>query len=61
MAFAEGLEATCAELGVHSVGLVAKDTHGPIARVVAARDAERITTLTLTNHKTHANVPPPAV
>jgi hypothetical protein len=43
---------------VDSVGQVANERHGAIAQVFAARDAERITTVTLTNHKTHADVPP---
>ena len=59
-AFAELLEAVCAELGLDSVDLVANDTGGAIAQRFAAVHPARIRTLTLTNCETHDNVPPRA-
>ncbi len=56
---ADMLVAFCdaAELG--PVDLVAHDTGGAIAQIFAARDPQRLASLTLTNCETHDNVPPP--
>ncbi|MGZ6642567.1 MAG: alpha/beta fold hydrolase [Solirubrobacteraceae bacterium] len=59
-AFAELLEALCAELDLAAVDLVANDTGGAIAQVFAATHPARIRTLALTNCETHDNVPPRA-
>jgi pimeloyl-ACP methyl ester carboxylesterase len=50
----------CEALGLTSVDLVANDTGGAIAQVVAAQHPELLTTLTLTNCETHDNIPPKA-
>lgn len=48
-------------LGVDQVDLVANDSGGAIAQILAARSPERVRSLTLTNCDTHDNVFPPAV
>jgi len=59
-AFADLLEAVCAELDLKSVDLVANDTGGAVAQVFAANCPGRVHTLALTNCETHDNVPPRA-
>ena len=46
--------------GLGPVDLVANDTGGAVAQVVAARHPERLRTFTLTNCDTHDNLPPEA-
>ena len=46
--------------GLGPVDLVANDTGGAVAQVVAARHPERLRTFTLTNCDTHDNIPPEA-
>ncbi|HSZ41590.1 MAG TPA: alpha/beta hydrolase [Trebonia sp.] len=46
-------------LGLGQVDLVANDTGGAVAQVFAARQPERLRTLTLTNCDTDGNFPPP--
>jgi pimeloyl-ACP methyl ester carboxylesterase len=60
-AFARLLEGFCDELALTSVDLVANDTGGAIAQIFAARNPDRLRTLTLTNCETHDNVPPRAI
>jgi pimeloyl-ACP methyl ester carboxylesterase len=51
----------CDALGLaDGIDLVANDTGGAVAQIVAARRPERLRTLTLTNCDTHDRVPPPA-
>lgn len=57
---AEMLEAFCASLGLDRVDVVANDSGGGIAQIFAARDPERIRSLTLTNCDVHDNWPPKA-
>jgi pimeloyl-ACP methyl ester carboxylesterase len=57
---AEMLEAFCESRGLAEVDLVANDSGGGIAQILAARHPARIRTLTLTNCDTHDNWPPPA-
>jgi pimeloyl-ACP methyl ester carboxylesterase len=47
-------------LDVSSVDLVANDSGGAIAQILAARHPERVRTLTLTNCDVHDGWPPPA-
>jgi pimeloyl-ACP methyl ester carboxylesterase len=54
------VEALCDALELHQVNLVANDTGGAIAQIVAARQPRRLSTFTLTNCETHDNVPPEA-
>lgn len=58
---AEMLEAFCAALGLDQIDLVANDSGGGIAQILAARHPERLRTLTLTNCDVHDNWPPPAL
>jgi pimeloyl-ACP methyl ester carboxylesterase len=53
------VEAVADAMVLPSFDLVANDTGGAIAQVVAARDPERIRTLALTNCDTQDNLPPP--
>jgi pimeloyl-ACP methyl ester carboxylesterase len=57
---AEMLEAFCDALKLDQVDLVANDSGGGISQIFAARQPERIRSLTLTNSDTHDNWPPPA-
>ena len=54
------LEVFCGALGLDQVDLVANDSGGAVAQIFAARQPERIRTLTLTNCDVHDNYPPPA-
>jgi pimeloyl-ACP methyl ester carboxylesterase len=60
-AFADVLAETCRRLGLAPVDLVAHDTGGAIAQVLAARHPELLRTLTLTNCETQDNIPPAAM
>ena len=55
------LDDCCEALGLTDVDLVANDTGGAIAQVLAAGHAERLHTLTLTNCEAHNNLPPKAL
>jgi pimeloyl-ACP methyl ester carboxylesterase len=57
-ALAAGLEDFCDALGLTGVDLVANDTGGAIAQIFAARNPQRLTSLTLTNCDTAGNLPP---
>lgn len=59
-ALAEAIEEFCAELGLGEVDLVANDTGGAVAQILAVRHPERLRTLTLTNCDVHEDTPPPA-
>lgn len=50
----------CDHLELDEFDLVANDTGGAVAQIVAAQIADRITTLTLTNCDTEGNTPPAA-
>ncbi len=50
----------CDALDLDGIDLVANDTGGAVAQIVAARNPGRLRSLTLTNCETHTNVPPPA-
>ena len=50
----------CDALGLDRVDLVANDTGGAVAQVFAARNPQRLATLTLTNCDTSGNLPPEA-
>ena len=52
------VEDFCAALGLTGVDLVANDTGGAVAQIVAAHQPERLATVTLTNCETQGNVPP---
>ena len=60
-AFADVLAEACQRLGLMDVDLVAHDTGGAIAQVLAARHPELLRTLTLTNCETQDNIPPAAM
>ena len=49
----------CDHLGLERFDLVANDTGGAIAQIVAAQLGDRLATLTLTNCDTEGNTPPP--
>jgi pimeloyl-ACP methyl ester carboxylesterase len=51
--------AGCDALRLEVFDLVANDTGGAVAQIVAARDPGRLRTLTLTDCDTHDRVPPP--
>ena len=55
---AKVVEDFCAALDLTGVDLVANDTGGAVAQIVAAHQPERLATLTLTNCDTPGNVPP---
>jgi len=57
-ALAAGLEDFCDELGLTGIDLVANDTGGAIAQIFAARNPQRLASLTLTNCDTDGNLPP---
>jgi pimeloyl-ACP methyl ester carboxylesterase len=57
-ALAAGLDDFCDVLGLTGIDLVANDTGGAIAQIVAARHPQRLATLTLTNCDTADNLPP---
>jgi pimeloyl-ACP methyl ester carboxylesterase len=59
-AFADLLVELCDRLELAEVDLVAHDTGGAIAQLLAARHPERLRTLTLTNCDTQDNLPPEA-
>ena len=59
-ALAAGLDDFCEALGLTGIDLVANDTGGAIAQILAARHPERLATLTLTNCDTGDNLPPDA-
>jgi pimeloyl-ACP methyl ester carboxylesterase len=57
-ALAAGLEDFCDALGLTGIDLVANDTGGAIAQIFAARNAQRLASITLTNCDTDGNLPP---
>ena len=57
---ADTVSAFCEAADLGPVDLVAHDTGGAIAQIFAAREPERLASLTLTNCETHDNVPPAA-
>ena len=57
---AAGLEDFCDALGLTGINLVANDTGGAIAQIFAARNPQRLASLTLTNCDTDGNLPPEA-
>jgi pimeloyl-ACP methyl ester carboxylesterase len=59
-ALASVLEDFCDALGLASIDLVANDTGGAVAQIFAARNPQRLATLTLTNCDTGDNLPPEA-
>ena len=59
-ALAAGLDDFCEVLGLTGINLVANDTGGAIAQILAARHPQRLATLTLTNCDTADNLPPEA-
>jgi pimeloyl-ACP methyl ester carboxylesterase len=52
------LEQFCCELDLGQIDLVANDTGGAVAQILAAHHPERLRTLTLTNCDVHENFPP---
>lgn len=52
--------AVCEELGAGPVDLVANDTGGAVAQVLASRRPELVASLALTNCEVHDNIPPKA-
>jgi len=56
--FAKVVEDFCAALDLTGVDLVANDTGGAVAQIVAAHQVQRLATVTLTNCETPGNVPP---
>ena len=59
-AMASVLDDFCDALGLATIDLVANDTGGAIAQIFAARNPQRLATLTLTNCDTSENLPPDA-
>ena len=57
-ALAQRVIELCDHLGLERFDLVANDTGGAVAQIVAARLGERLSTLTLTNCDTEGNTPP---
>lgn len=57
---AKVVEDFCAALDLTGADLVANDTGGAVAQIVAAHQPQRLATLTLTNCETQGNVPPRA-
>jgi pimeloyl-ACP methyl ester carboxylesterase len=55
---AAGLEDFCDALELTGIDLVANDTGGAIAQIFAARNPQRLASLTLTNCDTDGNLPP---
>jgi pimeloyl-ACP methyl ester carboxylesterase len=56
---ADALAELCDGLGLGQVDLVGNDTGGAVAQIFAARQPERLRSLTLTNCDTEGNFPPP--
>lgn len=54
----DAVERLCDELDLTHIDVVANDTGGAIAQILATRDPARLRTLTLTDCETHDNVPP---
>ncbi|TQS39588.1 alpha/beta fold hydrolase [Cryptosporangium phraense] len=59
-ALADFVTGCCDALGLDRVDLVANDTGGAVAQIFAARNPDRLASLTLTNCEAHDNVPPTA-
>jgi pimeloyl-ACP methyl ester carboxylesterase len=57
---ADAVVGLCDALGLAEIDLVGNDTGGGVAQIVAARNPDRLRTLTLTNCEAHDNVPPEA-
>jgi pimeloyl-ACP methyl ester carboxylesterase len=57
---AKVVEDFCAALDLTGLDLVANDTGGAVAQIVAAHQSQRLATVTLTNCETPGNVPPRA-
>ncbi len=57
---ADWVHSVCVQRGYEPVDVVANDTGGAIAQVLAARHPELVRTLTLTNCDAHDNLPPAA-
>ncbi len=57
---AKVVEDFCAALDLTGIDLVANDTGGAVAQIVAAHQPQRLATFTLTNCETSGNVPPRA-
>ena len=57
---AKVVEDFCAALDLTGLDLVANDTGGAVAQIVAAHQPQRLATFTLTNCETPGNVPPRA-
>jgi pimeloyl-ACP methyl ester carboxylesterase len=57
-ALAQRVIELCDHLGLERFDLVANDTGGAVAQIVAAHLGERLSTLTLTNCDTEGNTPP---
>lgn len=57
---ADWVHAVCVQRGYGPVDVVANDTGGAIAQLLAARHPELVRTLTLTNCDAHDNLPPDA-
>lgn len=57
---AKVVEDFCAALDLTGLDLVANDTGGAVAQIVAAHQPQRLATFTLTNCETQGNVPPRA-
>jgi len=55
---AKVVEDFCAALDLTGVDLVANDTGGAVAQIVAAHQPQRLATCTLTNCETQGNIPP---
>ena len=55
------IDATCAEMGLDRIDVVANDTGGAIAQALVVTAPDRVASLTLTNCETHDNIPPRAV
>ena len=53
------VEDFCAALDLTGVDMVANDTGGAVAQIVAAHHPQRLVTFTLTDCETQGNVPPP--
>ena len=59
-AHVEMIEDFCDTLELGRIDLVGNDTGGAIAQMMAARNPDRLRTLTLTNCDVHTNIPPDA-
>jgi len=56
---ADFIAACCDALDLSDIDIVGNDTGGAVTQVFAARQPDRLATLTLTNCETHTNVHPP--